>query len=56
MLNVDKVYVIYISYNDINFVNMQDIYVFCLFGFFRPTREFFTRVETPTLPEKGCKF
>ena len=42
--------------NDINFVNMQDIYVFCLFGFFRPTRELFTRVKTPTVPEKGCTF
>ena len=28
----------------------------CLFGVFRPTREFFTNLETQPLPMKGCKF
>ena len=30
----------------------------CLFalGFFPPTRDFFTRMETSPLPVKGCKF
>ena len=28
----------------------------CLFGVFRPTREFFTHLETSPLPVKGCKF
>ena len=27
----------------------------CLFGVFRPTREFFTHLETSPLPVKGCK-
>ena len=27
----------------------------CLFGFFRPTWEFFTRMETSPLPATGCK-
>ena len=32
-------------------------YVFvCLLGVFRPTREFFTYMETLPLPVKGCKF
>ena len=29
---------------------------YCLFGVFRTTREFFTNMETPLLPVKGCKF
>ena len=29
---------------------------FCLFGIFRPTREFFTHMETSPLLVKGCKF
>ena len=29
---------------------------FCLFGFYRPTREFFTHLETSPLPVKGFKF
>ena len=28
----------------------------CLFGVFRPTREFFIHLETSPLPAKGCKF
>ena len=28
----------------------------CLFGVFRPTREFFTQLEMSPLPVKGCKF
>ena len=28
----------------------------CLFGVFRPTREFFTHMETSPLSLKGCKF
>ena len=28
----------------------------CLFGVFRPIREFFTHMETSPLPVKGCKF
>ena len=28
----------------------------CLFVVFRPTREFYTRMETSPLPVKGCKF
>ena len=28
----------------------------CLFGVYRPTREFFTHLETSLLPVKGCKF
>ena len=28
----------------------------CLFGVYRPTREFFTHMETSPLPVKGCKF
>ena len=28
----------------------------CLFGVFRPTREFFTQMETSLIPVKGCKF
>ena len=28
----------------------------CLFGVSRPTREFFTHMETSQLPVKGCKF
>ena len=27
----------------------------CLFGVFRPTREFFTHFGTSPLPVKGCK-
>ena len=26
----------------------------CLFGVFRPTREFFTQIEKSPLPVKGC--
>ena len=29
--------------------------LFCLFGVFRPTREFFTHMETSPLPVKGCR-
>ena len=29
---------------------------FSLFGSYRPTREFFTHLETSPLPVKGCKF
>ena len=28
----------------------------CLFGVYRPTREFFTHMETSPLPVKDCKF
>ena len=28
----------------------------CLFGVFHSTREFFTHMETSSLPAKGCKF
>ena len=28
----------------------------CLFGLYRPIREFFTHMETPPLPVKGYKF
>ena len=28
----------------------------CLFGVFRPTREFFSHIEKSPLPAKGCKF
>ena len=28
----------------------------CLFGVYRPTREYFTHMETSPLPVKGCKF
>ena len=28
----------------------------CLFGVFRPTREFFSHLETSPLPVKDCKF
>ena len=28
----------------------------CFWGFFRPTREFFTDMETSPLPMKGCNF
>ena len=31
-------------------------YLFCLFGFFRPTREVFTHMETSPWRMKGCKF
>ena len=31
-------------------------HIFCLFRVFRPTQEFFTHMETSTLPMKGCKF
>ena len=30
--------------------------VVCFFGVYRPTREFFTHMETSPLPVKGCKF
>ena len=30
--------------------------LFCLFGVNRPTRKFFTHMETSPLPVKGCKF
>ena len=31
-------------------------YLICLFGGFRPTRKFFTHLETSPLPVEGCKF
>ena len=30
--------------------------ILCLFGFFRPSREIFTNMETTPLAVKGCKF
>ena len=30
--------------------------ILCLFGFFRPSREIFTHMETTPLAVKGCKF
>ena len=41
------------------YVNLQHNYIVlfvCLFGVYRPTREFFTHMETLPLPVKGCKF
>ena len=36
---------------------LQTTYVmFVCIGFFSPTRDFFTRMETSPLPVKGCKF
>ena len=36
----------------------EDIYgsLFCLFGVFRPTQEFFTYMDTSPLPVKGYNF
>ena len=34
----------------------DNIFLFLLFGSLRPTREFFTYMETSPLPVKGCKF
>ena len=31
-------------------------HIFCLFGLFHPTQEFFLHMETSTLLTKGCKF
>ena len=31
-------------------------FCFCLFGVYRPTREFFTHIQKSPLPVKGCKF
>ena len=36
--------------------NAKCFCLFCLFGVFRPTREFFTHMEKSPLPVKGCKF
>ena len=36
--------------------NIDLIFVCALFLSFRPTREFFTHMETSPLPVKGCKF
>ena len=37
------------------FLNFSCLFL-CLFGVFRPTREFFTYSEMSPLPMKGCKF
>ena len=38
-------------------VSLYIVLIVCLFGFFRPTREFFTHMETSLLsPLKDCKF
>ena len=34
----------------------RNYYFVCLFGFFRPTREFFTHLQTSPLPVMGCKY
>ena len=36
------------------YVNISVVWLF--FGVYRPTREFFTDMETSPLPVKGCKF
>ena len=45
---------------DIPSISFTEIYettcLFCLSWIFRPTREFFTHMETSPLPVKGCKF
>ena len=40
----------------INRINIFRIQWFCLFGVFRPPREYFTQIEKSPLPVKGCKF
>ena len=37
-------------------INFSNNLLVCLFEVFRPTREFFTHMETSPLPVKGCKF
>ena len=34
-------------------LNLANLFV-CFFGVYRPTREFFTHMETSKLPVKGC--
>ena len=42
--------------NPCPYVRNDQTYLFvCLGVFFRPTREFFTHMETSPLPVKGCK-
>ena len=41
---------------DVSFFTLVIFWFICLFGVYRPTREFFTHVETSPLPVKGCKF
>ena len=36
-------------------VEFQIYLLVCLLGDFRPSREFFTQMETSPLPVKGCK-
>ena len=37
-------------------VSFFRLILICLFVVFRPTREFFTHMETSPMPVKGCKF
>ena len=37
-------------------VKMFFVVFFVCLGVFRPTREFYTNLETSSLPMKGCKF
>ena len=50
-----------VCWNDTDNILIHSMYVHvcmfvCLFGVYRPTREFFTHMETSPLPVKGCKF
>ena len=37
-------------------INPYYVLQICLYGVYRPTREFFTHIETSPLPVKGCQF
>ena len=45
-------------WNSWNYINRSKFFYFlvCLFGVYRPIREFFTHMEKSPLPVKGCKF
>ena len=50
----------YLHVNDLNVKTDfrpegNNVRLFVLFGAYRPTREFFTHMETSLLPVKGCK-
>ena len=46
----------YVNITSDNCKNRVKLYICCLFGVYCPTREFFTYMETSSLPVKGCKF
>ena len=44
------------SFSCVKFLYVGSGSIICLFVVYRPTREFFTHMETSPLPVKGCKF